>query len=237
LAYRLLERFEQTFLGAPYRHRNPQLGNYIADRLFDDLLVVDPAGTYAQRVAARSRVLNPKGRSPGVTARRGDGSFGELIPNAVPVVISGSDVAHGETANTEIGAEVKILAKSMIKQIDRVCSDLRRQAEHFRHRNPDAITVGLVGVNWAERYTSFEGDRVWTTDGGADYPHPAQEADDARRRLVAEVAGDFDELLLLDFVASNEPPFDFRWRRQTAVQSDYGAALVRLVRVYQRRFR
>jgi len=39
----------------------------------------------------------------------------------------GIAVAFGKVATIEIGTEVKILAKAMRKQLDRVCSDLEKQ--------------------------------------------------------------------------------------------------------------
>jgi hypothetical protein len=50
----------------------------------------------------------------GIEARRGDGTFGELILGERAVVDPGYKVARGPVANVEIGVEVKILAKAMI---------------------------------------------------------------------------------------------------------------------------
>lgn len=60
----------------------------------------------------------------------------------------------GPTANVQVGIEVKIIATAMIKQIDRVINDLRNQALQFKHRNPSAITLAIVGVNHAPSYSS-----------------------------------------------------------------------------------
>ena len=51
---------------------------------------------------------------------------------AVAIVEKDFVVARGPTANIEIGVEAKILAKAMIKQIDRVIGDLQRQVMMFR---------------------------------------------------------------------------------------------------------
>ena len=73
-------------------------------------------------------VFSPKVPSPrGVAARRGDGTFGEIIPGEAPILDQGYLVARGPIATVEIGVEVKILAKATIKQIDRVINDLRNQ--------------------------------------------------------------------------------------------------------------
>jgi hypothetical protein len=55
-------------------------------------------------------------------------------------------VPRGEIANIEIGVETKILAKAMIKQIDRVLSDLENQARVFRSRGSNAIAAAVVGI-------------------------------------------------------------------------------------------
>jgi hypothetical protein len=234
LAFRLLEQFASTFEGHPYLHRNANLGNRIADLLYEDLNEIGTSKRLGDRIAGRSWVLNPKNISPGIKARRGDGSFGELVPGFEPVVVPGYVVARGPTANTEIGAEVKVLAKAMIKQIDRVISDLCGQASHFKHKNNSAITVGIVGINFAPAYTSFEGDRSYSTDGKHS-PHPGQEAERAEVRL--HLAADcFDELILLGYRASNQPPYAFAWVSEQRTRETYGAALVRIARLYDQRF-
>lgn len=234
MAFRLLEQFAATFQGRPYLHRNANLGNRIADLLYEDLFGLAASGSFNERVSTWSRVLNPKNISPGIAARRGDGSFGELVPGAAPIASAAFVVARGPTANTEIGAEVKILSKAMIKQIDRVISDLCGQATHFKRKSPRAITIGVVGINFAPAYTSYEGDRNYPTDGKR-YPHPAQEAPRAEQRL--RVADDcFDELVLLGFIARNQAPFDFRWVSEQRTREAYGAALLRIARLYEERF-
>ena len=87
---------------------------------------------------------------------------------------------RGEIATVEIGTEVKILAKAMIKQIDRVIGDLARQAENFHKAGGNPICVGIVGVNYADRYTSVEGDKFWPTNG-QNHKHPLQEAAEAEQ--------------------------------------------------------
>lgn len=102
-------------------------------------------------------MLNVQNRRRGIDARRGDGTFGEIIPGEMPIVDAGYVVARGPIATVEIGAEVKILAKAMIKQIDRVTSDLRHQVTHFQRGGAKPICVGIVGVNHASRCVSWEG--------------------------------------------------------------------------------
>lgn len=233
MSYRLLDQFELTFSGHRYLHRNSQLGNRIADCLFDDLYALLPESRYRRDVDAGRAALNPKGISPGLRARRGDGSFGPVVPGHRPELRSGHLVGIAPTAAVDIGAEVKILAKAMIKQIDRVISDLCGQARHFRTKSPDAITVGIVGLNLANRYVSYEGTRSYRT--GEYGPHPAQEAPEAERRLRSSAEPCFNEFLVLPFIATNEEPYRFEWVNSGRVQDDYGAMLVRLINSYERR--
>jgi len=227
--FALLRQFEATFRNGPYIHRNSQLGNRIADYLYEDLYALGLSAKFNGRVDARSHVLNPKGISPGIRARRGDGSFGDLIPGSRPLVFPDFRVARGPTADVEIGAEVKILAKAMIKQIDRVIGDLCRQADEFHHKSASAITVGIVGINFAESYVSHEGSRRYPTDGRSGNLHPAQEAGEAERRLL-RAEDSYSEFIELGFRATNEPPFNFEWVGR--VQENYAARLVRLARAY-----
>ncbi|MGI8929418.1 MAG: hypothetical protein ACR2H0_08160 [Candidatus Limnocylindrales bacterium] len=165
--FRLLQKFEDTFRNGPYLHRNSQLGNRIADYLFDDLYGLDERGVFRGDVDDGRSALNPKGVSPGLKVRRGDGSFGPIVPGYTARAYEGHIVSIAPTSEVDIGAEVKILAKAMIKQIDRVISDLCGQARHFRTKSPDAIAVGVVGLNLADRYVSFEV-RVHIRLGGMD---------------------------------------------------------------------
>jgi hypothetical protein len=84
----------------------------------------------------------------GIARRRGDGTFGELVPSATPVREPELVVNRGPVATIEIGVETKILAKAMIKQIDRVIGDLVRQTEEFKKRGGTPICVGLVGCEF-----------------------------------------------------------------------------------------
>ncbi len=230
--FRLLAKFEETFRNGPYLHRNSQLGNRIADFLFDDLYLLDPVSRYRRDVDAGRAALNPKGVSPGLKARRGDGSFGPVVPGYLPRPFAQHVVPIAPTAEVDIGAEVKILAKAMIKQIDRVISDLCGQSRQFMTKSPDAVTVGLVGLNLAEAYLSFEGDRVYPT--GQYGPHPVQEAPEAERRLLQSAEPCYREFLVLPFKASNAAPFAFEWARPHVTRDQYAAMLARLLRAYER---
>src|SRR5436190_21427575 len=101
-------------------------------------------------------------------------------------------VARGPVATIEIGAETKILAKAMIKQIDRVINDLVNQVNQFKRGGGNPICVAFGGINLAERYVSCEGKKKWPTDGKK-YKHPIQEAARAEQRLNDKAQSSFDE--------------------------------------------
>ena len=124
----------------------------------------------------------------------------------------------------------------MIKQIDRVIGDLLRQVQQFRRSESDAITVALVGINYAHRYTSHEGIRSFSTDGTAKYRHPSQEAAEAERRIEEHVRPHVDHLLVLRFRATNEPPYRFEWVDAERTAQEYSAVLTRISVSYEKRF-
>ena len=233
--YRLLGAFKSLFEGQRYRHRSSRLGDWVAMHLYEDLYDLNRSTKLRERIHQHERVLAGSNRRRGVEARRGDGTFGDLVPNTGWVQDAGFNVARGEIASVEIGAEVKILAKAMIKQIDRVINDLTSQVEHLKRKSSNAICVGIVGVNFSDVYTSFEKRRAYRTDGKSQR-HPCQEAPDAVRRLIALAAPRFDEFLLLRFRATNAKPFPFEWLQYDETAKDYGAALVRLSSAYDQRF-
>jgi len=180
-------------------------------------------------------VLNTENKRLGIKARRGDGSFGEIVPKEVPIKDKGFVVCRGSIATIEIGVEVKILMKAMIKQIDRVVSDLKGQVTHFKSRGGNPICVGVVGINRADHCTTYERDRSFPTDG-KEYKHPIAEADAAEERLIRLAAPSFDEFLVLRFEATNEAPFAFKWTNSQSTSRDYGAILARISQQYEARF-
>lgn len=234
-AFALLQTFRGLFEGRKYNHRNSTLGDLVASQLYEDLATLGRSVLFVDRVRKRERVVNAANQAVGKRSRRGDGTLGELVPTAVAVLEDGMLVARGEVANIEIGAETKILAKAMIKQIDRVIGDLVRQIEEFRRTGGNPICVGIVGVNYAPAYTSYEGEREWPTDGHK-HKHPIQEAEDAERRLLQATAPKFDEFQILRFRSTNVFPFPFAWIDYEQTAKEYSALLVRLSREYDRRF-
>jgi len=234
--FTLLKTFRGIFEGQKYNHRNSTLGDFVASYLYEDLVALNRSPSLTERVRKHERVINLGNKAVGRPSRRGDGTFGELVPTAIAIAETGLLVARGEIANIEIGVETKILAKAMIKQIDRVIGDLVRQVEQFKKTGGNPICVGLVGINFSSRYTGYEGLVEWPTDGKK-HKHPIQEAQDAQSRLVAQAAPAFDEFQILRFRAENTPPFAFEWVDYRKTAKEYGALLVRLSREYDRRFK
>ena len=235
LSYRVLDEFRKLFDGVKYKHRDSSCGDWVAHHLYEDLYTLGKSGTLRGRIDAGKLVLNIQNRRRGIRARRGDGTLGELIPGVAVVMEPGFVVGRGPIANVEIGVEVKILAKAMIKQIGRVENDLRDQVAQFQRGANTPICVGIVGINHAEHCVSYEGDRAWRTDG-VRHKHPSQEAEEAEQRLSAAVATKFDELVFLRYRATNEEPYPFEWVSYFDTFQDYGAALTRISRTYETRF-
>ncbi len=234
--YVLLDAFRALFEGHRYNHRNSTLGDNVAGRLYEDLVALGKSKLIAERVRRHECVVNKGNQAVGKKSRRGDGTFGELVPTAVAITEKGVTVARGPVANIQIGAETKVLAKAMIKQIDRVISDLQRQVEHFQNTGGNPICVGIVGVNHAPVYTSYEGDRPFLTDGTSRYRHPIQEAEEAERRILHAAAPAYFDFQILRFRASNVPSFRFEWISLEKTRQEYSALLVRVSREYDKRF-
>ena len=229
LPYTLLDKFRDLFVSKVFRHRSSNQGDLVAIQFFEDLYALpNPSPKYIQRVNQGVSVLNVQNRRHGIKARRGDGSFGEIVPNVPPIADAGFAVKRGPIATIEIGIEVKIIAKAMIKQIDRVVNDLKGQVTQFKSRHGNPITIGIVGINHAPEYISYEGDRTYPTTGAGGFLHPIQEASEAEARLLSLAAPHYDEFLILRFIATNQAPFDFSWVNTHKTNLDYGAVLARV---------
>jgi hypothetical protein len=233
--YSLLSEFRKLFEGRPYLHRNSSQGDKAVRYLYEDLRKLNKSEILSRRIDAKTRVVNTTNKTVGIKSRRGDGAFGELVPVAVALTDAGFLVARGPLSAIEIGAETKILAKAMIKQIDRVISDLKRQVEEFE-KNANPICIAVVGVNHAVGYTSFEGIRSFSTNGTSKFRHPSQEAAEAIRRLETLARPAFDEFLILRFVATNVEPFPFSWINEQETLLQYSALLTRVSKLYDQRF-
>lgn len=203
---------------------------------YEDLNAINRSPKLAKAIEQQKSVLNAQNRTRGIKARRGDGTFGEIIPGEKPIADDGFLVARGPIATVEIGVEVKILAKAMIKQIDRVTGDLLKQVAHFKRGGNTAISVGIVGINHAAYTVGYEKERTKRTTGKDGFLHPIQEAAEAERRLRNDAAPAFEEFIVLQYRATNEAPFPFEWVDYDGTRQDYAAALARISREYQARF-
>lgn len=233
--YALLRTFRGLFEGKPYLHRKSNLGDLVASQFYEDLIAINKSSKLVERVQHHERVVNLRNIMTGRPGRRGDGTFGELVPAAVAVTEKGMLVARGPVATIEIGAETKILAKAMIKQIDRVITDLINQVNQFRRSGGNPISVAFIGINFAEQYVSFEGRKRWPTNGKK-YKHPIQEAAQAEQRLNDKARPAFDEFQVLRFRATNARPFPFEWMDLVTTEMEYSTLLTRISREYDRRF-
>lgn len=233
MPFRLLDGFRQIFQGQAYRHRSSTQGDRLARLVYEDLYSLDRSAILKNRIDNVECVVNVTNRVTGIKVRRGDGSFGESLPTVPGTKEPGFFVGIGPTANVQIGIEVKIVATAMIKQIDRVINDLKNQALQFKNRNPSAITIAIVGINHAPRYSSYEGERVFVAEGARS---PAAEALKAIQRLDAGARHDYDEFIVLPFNATNSAPFPFEWNDFVSTENLYAALLVRALRLYETRF-
>jgi hypothetical protein len=59
-----------------------------------------------------------------------------------------------------------------------VMTDLRNQKREFERAGGNPIAVGIVGVNQAPKYVSYEGAVAWPT-GVKGHKHPVQETAEA----------------------------------------------------------
>jgi len=235
--YRLLAEFQRLFEGKIYKHRASNQGDFVAMQLYEDLVTVRRSSKLIDGIVTRKdRVLNVQNQRRGIAARRGDGTFGEIIPGETAIFDAGYRVGRGPIATVEIGVEVKILAKAMIKQIDRVVNDLKNQVAQFKRGGGNPICIAVVGVNQAESTVGYEGDRPFPTTSKNGFLHPFQEAPEAERRLRLLGAPDYDEFLILNFKATNRAPYPFQWANYNESRLDYAAALSRISARYQQRF-
>jgi hypothetical protein len=229
--YRLLEAFERAFRSQVYRHRVSTTGDAIAGYLYEDLFGLRQSSKLVQRILNGEVAVNTGNQIKGKQGRRGDGTFGRVVPGGKLVGGPGLSVPRGLVAHLEIGTEVKIGATKLIAQVDRVINDLSNQAKIFQSHNPNVISVAIVGVNYADSYTGWEKDRQFP----AKTP-PSREAAGFASRIERAVDSHYDELLILKFRATNTEPYDFHWVNKSETEQLYGSALVRLSAAYELRF-
>lgn len=234
IEFRLLDAFESLFLGKPYKHRISTLGNFVATHLYEDLLEHAGSNKFNERVESGKCAVNIDGSTRGVNVRRGDGTFGMIVPAHAPQHVKGFAVLQGMVALTQIGAEFKIVTTAHLKQIDRVITDLTGSAVSLKTKSPKAITVGFAAVNYSENWTGIEGTRTFPVQRK---PQKAMlESDETSRRLLELARPAFDEFMLLRFKATNQSPYPFEWLNEANTTADYAAALVRIAHEYDERF-
>jgi hypothetical protein len=231
LSNKLLEAFRRTFHGQVYLHRVSTVGDLVASYLFEDLLDLGRSSKYIARVRDHTIVVNSGNKIKGKAGRRGDGTLGELVPGAEAMLVEGYDVRRGPVATLEIGTETKILATKMTAQIDRVITDLKNQAAVFEAASPRSIKVGVVAINFADSYRGREGTRFFD----AKRP-PAKEAPEIIRRINEHLRSTYDELLIIQFKATNKPPYPFEWVDEKETSLEYNSILLRVSAEYDRRF-
>lgn len=230
--FQLLDAFRLTFAGKVYKHRNSTIGNKIGRQLFEDLLDHAVSAAYNFDVGNGRAVVNSGGsiHTPR-QIRRNDSVYGcppagaELRP-----LQAGFRISEGPVAEPRIGCEVKILAKSQQKQIDRVLSDLENFVRRMKELSENCLNLAIVGVNHEAEYEGHEGERTFRHRLRMDEPRVVEDK-------LQILLGKYDELLVLRFKATNQPPYPFRWLSERKVNLDYGAVLTRLGEAYQRRFR
>lgn len=237
MTIRLLDAFRRLFDGQRYLHRDSSLGDRVSVELFEDLCEVGRAKGLIASVDNQERGVGPKNKAVTLERmRRGDGTLGILINPLKARRFPTYRVARGEIATIDVGAEVKILNKAMIKQIDRVVNDLEKQVKNWRDLSGDVVTFAVVGINHASHAVGYEGDREYRTDGNT-HKHPIQEAETAKRRIVERIVSRriYDEVLVLNYSATNESPFPFEWVNAASTQQAYQAALIRLSKLIEQR--
>lgn len=236
----MLAAFKAIFFGKEYRHRSNKQGDLLAVEVYEDLYAIDRSPKFVKHIDSLRRGISLQNVRSGIGARRGDGTLGDLIPGEVTIAVPGYHVRRGPVATLNIGIEVKILNKAMIKQINDRVAGLQKQADYFltgrdgRARgNP--ISIALVGLNHADYAVGYEGDRLYKTDG-RNHAHPAQEAPIVEARIRQEVVPHYNETIILRYRATNDAPFPFSWVDAAATARDYRASLVRLASEYEHRF-
>lgn len=237
--YRALSFFQRLFDGHAYLHRASTHGDKLALEVFEDLYALDRSAKFNRAIEEQVKGVSPKNVRIGIQARRADGLFGDLLPGSSQV-FSGFAIARGPIATIDIGIETKILHKSQRKQISDRIQGLEKQADYMstgsdRRQRGNPISVAVIGINRADYTVGYEGERQYKTDGSARQPHPAAEAVEIERRIDHELRPVYDEIIILRYLARNEPPFRFDWFQAAKIEDEYAAALIRILAEYDRR--
>lgn len=242
--YRLLDAFASLFIGQPYYHRRSNQGDAVSVEFYEDIYDLGHSPKFNRAADEARRGVGPRNKAVTKTRmRRGDGTLGLLVDHNNVLRLPGYHVPRGPIATIDIGVEVKIFNKAMMKQVDRVVGDLQKQVKHWeRVTDSDSLlSVAIIGINCSDYTVSYEGQgdtaRVYKTDGKK-YAHPIDEAPRVLARIQQEVidAQHYDEVLILNYIARNEAPFGFAWQNATRTREAYRATLLRIADKFERRF-
>lgn len=239
LRYRALAFFRQLFEGRAYLHRASNHGDKLALEVFEDLYALQRSPKFNRSVDERIKGASPKNMRTGIRSRRADGLFGDLLPDKAKS-FPGFSILRGPIATIDVGIETKVLHKSMRKQISDRIQGLEKQADYMsagsdRRQRGNPISIAVIGINRADFTVGYEGDRSYRTDGSARQPHPASEAIEIERRIDHELRPVYDEIIILRYLARNEPPFGFDWYQGSRIEDEYAAALLRILAEYEAR--
>jgi hypothetical protein len=236
--YRALAFFRRLFDGRRYLHRSSTHGDKLAIEFFEDLYDLGRSKSYINFVDSHVKGVSPKNTRVGIRSRRADGLFGDLIPQRAKVFPS-YHVARGPIATINIGVETKILHKSQKKQISDRIQGLEKQADYMvsgtdRRKRDNPISVAIIGLNYSDYTIGYEGDRAYQTDGTSAQPHPADEAPSVEAGIQAELGPVYSHIILLRYLARNDPPFAFSWKSAQATEDEYAATLIRVSNEFDR---
>ncbi len=103
------------------------------------------------------------------------------------------------------------------------------------------ISVAIVGGEPLDSLSRIEGPRTTLADGkrhpdGMVHASPAVEAARAKDDLNTKARPQYFQFLLLEFEATNMPPYPFKWVNAAKTTADYNALLSKLAYEYEARF-
>ena len=78
--FNLLAAFEKVFRSNVYRHRVSTMGDSVAVYLYEDLVVLGQSAKLIGRVRNHEVAVNIGNQIKGKKGRRGDGTFGRVVP-------------------------------------------------------------------------------------------------------------------------------------------------------------
>ena len=127
MAYKLIKAFESLFVGVPYLHRNSTQGDYVASFLVDDLYALGRSPKLNAAVDTQDLVLNMANKTVGLQHRRGDGTFGIIVPGEPPTKSHAYTVSMGEVANSR--HEYAIAKEALLRASDLEPEELAKVRE------------------------------------------------------------------------------------------------------------